>query len=71
MGAPCMSRMVVARVAMALSLVASSEATMGLDPDRREDIPSRPPLILAHVVSGSEGGLADGMCVTSLAVKQA
>ena len=59
MGIPSMSRMVVARVAVALTL--ASSATTGLDPDRREDIPSLRPLILAHIVSGSEGGLADGM----------
>lgn len=61
MGTPCVSRMTAVRVAVALAL--ASSAKTGLDADLREQDISRRPLILAHVVSGSEGGLADGMCV--------
>lgn len=53
--------MAVARVVLGLTL-ASSAAT-DLDPDLRAEDTSQWPLILAHVVSGSEGGLADGMYV--------
>lgn len=57
--------MVVARVVVVLTL-ASSAAT-GRDPDlrlRAQDTSRHErPLILAHVVSGSDGGLADGMYV--------
>lgn len=54
--------MLVVGVAVALAL--ASSATRGLDPDlRAQDISTPRPLILAHVVSGSEGGQADGMCV--------
>lgn len=43
--------------------LAFSGARKNLDPSP-QDISSRP-VILAHVVSGSEDGVADGMCVAA------